>query len=231
MMNYKYAYLTGCFIFGIIWTIIFIKRPDLRKEQLFMSIVIAFFGLTEPLFFNQYWKPEFIIQIPNFNLGFESIILDFFYGGIAAVIYEYIFRDGLKYTRKVKKTERRKEIILALISAVALFFFFFAVLKLNIIYATSLELFGLGAILLYFRHDLLLPSFVSGIIMAVLAFAILLLLEMLFPGLINSWWQINLLSGITFLGIPIEEFLWHFALGFGLGSIYEVWKGLKIINN
>ena len=77
MVDYRFAYLFGTSLFGLVWLYIFLRRPDLRKEQLFMSCLLILGGLTEPLFFGQYWHPYFLISIPGINIGIESILLCF----------------------------------------------------------------------------------------------------------------------------------------------------------
>lgn len=225
MEQYKFAYLTGCFLFGIIWLLIYKFRPDLRKEQLFMSYFISIFGLTEHLFFGSYWKPQFIFSIPGFNVGIESILLCFFYGGITSTLYEFVFSEHLKRYRKIPKSKRVLEIDLAIFLGSVLLFMFWLIFNINIIYSNSLAFIAVGTLFIWYRRDLFIPALLNGVIVSIVSFLILVLFGFLFKGIFDSWWQLNLLSGIRLLSVPVEEIIWHFCLGFAAGPMYEVWKG------
>lgn len=230
MVDYRFAYLFGCLIFGFIWFFIYFRRPDLRKEQLFMSFFVAIFGLTEPIFFGEYWRPQFVFSFSRLNLGLEDIFLCFFYGGITSTLYEFVFNDILKtYSRESKKT-RVLEVVVAILSGIAIFLLFWSTFKINIIYASAVGAISAGLVFVFFRKDLFIPAVVGGIIMSVVSFTILAFLGLIFNGIFDIWWRIDLLSGIRILSVPLEEIIWHFSLGFAAGPMYEVWKGYRDIS-
>jgi hypothetical protein len=225
MVNYHFAYLFGTLLFGLVWFYIFLRRPDLRKEQLSMSFFGAVFGLTELIFFGEYWHPQFIFSFPGLNLGIEDILLCFFYGGIASTLYEFVFNDVLKkYSRESKKT-RILEVVVAILSGIIMFLLFWSVFKISVIYASAVGGMAIGLVFIFFRKDLFIPAIVGGIIMSLLSFIILAFFGLIFKGIFDVWWRIDLLSGIRILSVPIEEIIWHFSLGFAAGPMYEVWKG------
>lgn len=225
MVNYRFAYLFGCFVFGIVWLFIYFLRPDLRKEQFFMSFFVAIFGLTEPIFFGEYWHPHFVFSFSSLNLGLEDILLCFFYGGIASTLYEFVFNDVLKtYSRESKKT-RILEVIIAILSGMTIFLLFWSTFKINVIYASAIGGIAAGLVFVFFRKDLFIPAIVGGIIMSLVSFIIMAFLGLVFKGIFDSWWRIDLLSGIRILSVPLEEIIWHFSLGFAAGPMYEVWRG------
>lgn len=225
MISFKFAYLLGTLAFGLVWLLIFIKRKDLRKEQLYMGALVGLAGFTEPLFYGSYWKPQFVFSLPNINIGFESIFLCFFYGGIASTLYEFIFNDVLKKTSRESQKERTLETLLSIFIGITVSLFSWSIFKINFIYATTFGLLSVGYTLTFFRKDLLVSGLVNGTIMAFLSFIILYVFGRIFPGIFDLWWRLDLLSGLKFLGVPVEEFIWHFSLGFGAGPMYEVWKG------
>lgn len=118
MESYRYAYLIGSLMFGVVWFYIYKRRPDLRKEQLFMSFVICLLGLSEHLFFGKYWKPQFIIALPAINAGIESLLLCFFYGGIASTLYEFVFNDVLRIYSRESQKQRTLEIAVSILLGV-----------------------------------------------------------------------------------------------------------------
>lgn len=227
MEYYRYAYLIGSLMFGAVWLYIYYKRPDLRKEQLSMSFAICILGLSEHLFFGKYWKPQFIFAIPAINAGIESLLLCFFYGGISSTLYEFVFNNVLKIYSRESQKQRTLEIAVSILLGSVVFLLLWSTLSVNIIYATSAALLIVGVVLVYFRKDLLLSALVGGLVMAILSLSILLAFGLLFDGIFDAWWQIDLLTGYKIFHVPFEEVLWHFCLGFAVGPMYEVWKGFS----
>src|SRR3989339_1374939 len=86
-------WLTFSLILLGIWTLIWIVKPSVRKEMLWVSIVTAPLGLTEPMFVPEYWNPPSLFDLAA-RTGFdiESLIFCFAIGGIGAVLYESVFR-------------------------------------------------------------------------------------------------------------------------------------------
>jgi len=58
-----------------------------------------------------------------------------------------------------------------------------------------------------------------------------LLVEQLTPGWIVNTWQLNNFSNRFILGIPLEEYVWHFLAGTNASIIYKFWKNSKTISN
>src|SRR3954463_3005981 len=89
--SYHYAYLTGATLFAIPWLVIYLFRPDLRREMLIMSALNGIYGLTEHFYYGEYWHPILAFKVPGLNAGLESIYLMVVYGGLAAAIYKVVF--------------------------------------------------------------------------------------------------------------------------------------------
>ena len=93
----------------------------------------------------------------------------------------------------------------------------------------SLLVMLIGAIVIvYARHDLLLESVGSGLLLTAFAFIYYQILLIFFPQLFINQWFIHNLSGLLPLGIPLEEYLWHFAWGALIGPAYEYLKGVRL---
>jgi hypothetical protein len=45
--------------------------------------------------------------------------------------------------------------------------------------------------------------------------------QQIYPGIIPAWWRLNKISGMAFLGVPIEELAWGFSWGLVAGPVYE----------
>lgn len=227
MANYKYAFFLGSLIFGIVWLWIFLKRPDLRKEQIFMSFFICLFGFTEHIYYGNYWTPEFLIDLKVVNVGFESLLLSFFYGGIASSSYELIASKKLKKLRYTKRKQRLMEVIISILTGALTFAVFWQIIDINIIYASGIGFLVTGLLISYFRKDLFYPALLNALIFGFLSLGILILFGIIFNGIFDAWWRMDMLTGYRIMQVPIEELMWHLGLGFAAGPLYEIWKGYK----
>lgn len=222
MIDYKYAYLIGCLIGLAVWLFLFLYRKKIRKEMLFMSLLIAPLGpISEFFYFRDYWKPEYILNI--LGVGIEDLLFGFIIGGIAAAIYEEFFVKKFKRT----KGEKNSAIILLGIIGIVLLILFIYFFKINSIYASSLGFLIIGIMILFRRRDLIKNAILSGILVALIMFIIYLVYFLIFPNLVNKWWYLKDISGILILKVPIEELIWGFSWGFLAGPFYEFWKGYK----
>lgn len=223
MFDYKYAYLFGSLITLVIWMFFFIKRKDLRKEMLLLSVVTMVLAPTNILYYGEYWKPQFVIDFYNF--GIESIIVCFTYGGIVGVIYEYVFRETTYKLRsigsQIPKFEFAVSFLLGVVSILVLELF----TNLNVIYTTSTGMIVMGILFIYFRRDLLIPSIFSGLFSVTLSVVVYWIMLIFFPRFFDLVWVPDTISNIRWLLIPVEEYYFHFALGFAIGVMYEVEKG------
>ena len=220
MVGYKYLIGTG--IFFVIWLSLFLYRKKLRKEMLVMGFIYALMGpLTSFLFLRDYWNPDYLFSI--FGFGIEDILFGFFIGGIAAIIYEAFF---IKKFRRVKK-ETNQKIFYLIIIGIILFFVLNLVFKLNTIYASSIGLVIIAIVILIQRKDLIKNAIASGILVTIIIFIFYLTFILIFPNIIETWWQLEKISGILLLGVPIEELLWGFSFGFLAGPFYEFWQGKR----
>ena len=70
----------------------------------------------------------------------------------------------------------------------------------------------------------------SAFMFLFLYFAYFLTLIAIAPGYVEKVWNLQAITGILILGIPIEELLFALSFGFIWSSIYEhlSWKKLKL---
>lgn len=222
-------WLVFSLILFVIWLIIFLFRKAVRKEMLWASIFTAPFGLTELLFVPEYWNPPSLFNLAA-KTGFdiESFIFCFAVGGIGAVIYEYFFKVKHK---KMSKHEMHghKYHLLALFSPVFVLFLLYFLTELNPIYSASISMLigGIAAILC--RHDLKKKILFGGVLFLVLYFLFFLSFNLIYPGAVSQIWNLNAISGILILGIPLEELLFAFTFGLMWSSVYEHIKGYELI--
>jgi hypothetical protein len=212
--------------FFIIWLILYLKRSDLRKEMLIMSLLVAPFGFTQYFYIHDYWHPAYAFGMIFGMAGIEDIIWCFFIGGIAVVVYEEIF--GIKYSKRRAENHPFWMLGFAL-SAVAIFFIGSILLGFNSMYVSIAIMLFFGVSVLLFRHDLLRHAFFSGLFMGgIMFFFYLLFFNNVFDGIIQKWWFLKNVSGILILGVPIEELIWGFSWGFVAGPAYEFISGVRL---
>ncbi len=228
----QYAWLVWSLILLVIWGLVYfsLKNRESKKEMFVVSLWTSFLGLTEPLFVPEYWSPPSLFNLA-IKTGFdiESLLFAFGVGGLAVAIYERIFR--IKHEQVITKERhkpRHKYHLLALFSAPIIFILLLVFTNLNPIYSTSIAFIGGGLATWYCRPDLKKKMFASAFIFTFLYFSYFLTLIIVYPGYVESVWNLAAISGIFIFGIPLEELMFAFGLGFLWSSLYEHIKWYKI---
>jgi len=227
LIPYRFTYLIGSVIFMIPWLILYLLRKDIRAEMLMMSILMAFASfITGYLFWTiDWWQPE---TITGTKVGIEDLILGFANGGVAAAIYEEIFKKH--FSRRRHDKNKIKLVILILFSIIFIFYLFY-IIRLTSFLASAIVMTLFGILILYLRRDLVLDAIVSGLLMAIVSIPVYLILEIVSPGWIDKTWLYSFLSEIKILGIPIEDLIFYFLAGFIAGPFYETWQGYRLIES
>jgi magnesium-transporting ATPase (P-type) len=221
---YPYYYLIGTLWLGLLWGIIFFSRKDLRKQMMTVSLFISLFGITEHFwYYGKYWQPEWILKVPYLNTGFEDYLLCFFYGGIAAALYEFVTR------RHLVKDSRKKPSLTAFIIAILTGFSVVAIIEYytswNIIISTGTAIFTSGLVVIAYRRDLLKPAFQNFLLMILVTIYWQAPLRLLFPDMYERFWILEQTSQKMLFGVLYEEYFFHVCLAFGIGPLYEMTFG------
>lgn len=221
---YRTAYLVGALIFGIVWTVIFVWRKDLRREMLVMSFLAGIMGpLSEHFYLKDYWQPKY--WFPAY-LRIEDFLAGFFLGGIGAVGYELVWRKKHKCACGLKTNWALP--VLAFLG-LSLMVFLFHGLGWNSIYASIVSFVILALFLLIFRPEMVKASVGSGLVLALVMLVFYLIYQKIYPGIITEWWNLNNISGVLIAGVPIEELLWGFSWGMVAGPLYEFSAKVKLV--
>ena len=226
-MTYHYVWLVWSSAFLLPWVLLYALFPQHRVGMWQASVVMAPFGLTEPIFVPEYWNPPSLFELAQ-RTGFdiESFIFSFAIGGIAAVLYNIILRkrmEMLNLEERHHSRHRRHRWALAVpfVSFPILYF-----LPWNPIYAgiAAMVLGAIAAVLC--RPDLKANTLVGGILFLALYTVFLLGLKWSAPGYIEQVWNFDALSGVRIYGLPLEELLFGFSFGLMWTGIYEhfTWK-------
>lgn len=232
-ISFKYAYLIANFFFLAVWLLIFLRAKHLRRPMLIMSLIAASFGpISELWYFADYWKPEIALPLPVVG-GVEDLLFGFSIGGIGAFAYESLFVRGLcKCEEKKLKREWFLLVFFAVVGVSMIILNNF--LGLNSIFASSIAMIIVAAVMLYFRPDLITNALGSAFLVAATMFIIYFFGQELFPTA-HAWMlRIWKLSGtpqgvIIFKHIPWTEMLWGLSWGLVWGSMYEFLVGARKI--
>ncbi len=182
-------------LFGI-WFILFITRPTLRRELIWVSILTMPLGLTEPLFVPEYWNPPSLFNLAA-RTGFdiESLIFSFALGGVAAVFYEAVTK---KRHRRVFEPHGKSVHWIAIAFPLLVFLPLYFFTALNPIYSVIISA-ALGAIaVIACRQDLAKQILMGGVCFATLYFSSFLLINLAFPKFV-TYWNLRMLSGVLIL--------------------------------
>lgn len=226
MVNYQYSYLIGSLIFLLIWLLMYLWRKNIRKEIWIFSLIFGVLAFpANYIYLQDWWHP---LTITRTILGIEDFILGFATGGVAAVIFEDVFKKKIKI-RKSRK-DKSINILSILILILTLFIGSYFILGLHSFWV-SLIVFGIPTLIIWLkRKDLIIDSLFSGILLVIVSFPSYWIPELISPGVVEKLWYLDKLSGIIFLGQPLEDIIWWFFAGIFIGPLYEYWQEGKLIN-
>lgn len=230
MVGYQYTYLIGDIILLILWLILFLWRKDIRKEMLVISLI---FGIMSPIFailvISDWWRP---LTITGTALGIEDFLFGFGIGGVASVVYSFLFNKRVKIKKVKKLKEEKRDLNFTFLISLLLVLFLVGVLviKLNTFISAIISLI-IPIIIIYIkRHDLIKDSLLSGLLVLIASIIGYHILNFITPGFFNEFWLFQNIGRIIVLGIPLEEHIWFFTFGAFIGPLYEYWKEGKLIN-
>lgn len=226
-----YVWLIWSLFFLIFWIILYLSKPYFRKEMISISLATTLLGLTEPLFVPAYWNPPTLFNLAQ-RTGFdiESLIFTFAIGGTGSVLYRAIYkRNVAKMEIGEMKHSRHRFHIYILTSPIPIFLLLAIFTNLNHIYCGVIAMFAGALLTLYCRPDLKWKIWVGGLLFLIYYFVFFISLLAVFPDYVVHVWNLKALTGILFLGIPLEELLFAFSFGMLWSSLYEhiLWYKMK----
>ena len=222
MIPENYVWLVWSSVFLLPWLAIFIGFPQYRRMMLWASLFTTPFGLTEPLFVPEYWSPPSLFDLAR-TTGFdiESLIYCFSIGGISAALYN-IFTG--QTPQPVGEMERHRPLHRHHYKALAAPFVTFPLmyfLPWNPIYPAIVAM-VVGAVAnMLCRPDLKWKTWIGGLLFLLYYVIFLAGLEWTAPGYIERVWNLDALSGIRILFLPVEELLFAIVFGMYWSGVYE----------
>ena len=222
-MSNQYAYITGCSILFIVWTYMFVKRKDLRSEMLWASLWGMPFGFIDFFLVPTYWNPDSLFGlIKRYGVGIESFLFLFLMSGISAAIYEFVWKKKLV---RLPHAGRPHLWLLFFIPA--------AYVTMSIMFPTKsiynlMVVTAVGAsVVAFLRRDLRKHIFMSALIFSLLYLAVFVFINLIFPNLVYTFYNLKNLWGVMVLGVPVEEIVVAFCAGAFWSTIYEYTKAYR----
>ena len=227
----QYVWLIWSLLILGLWAVIYFVRKDHRQIMLRVSLGTMLFGLTEPLFVPEYWSPPSLFNLAE-KTGFdiESFVFSFAIGGIGSVIYQFVFPSvPVPLHESERRNTRHRFHLLMLFLPFVVFPLLAFVTNLNHIYCGMLALSAGALATLYCRPDLKRKILIGGVLFAVLYFLYFGSILIFFPEYVRTYWNLNALSNVLILGIPLEELLFGFTFGMYWSGVYEhfTWYALS----
>ena len=208
-----------------IWLVLYLLRKDTRKEMWAASLYV---GIASPLTAFLWWTRGWWLppNITGTRVGIEDFILGFACGGIAAVLYEEIFKKEFR-PRKGKRHDLGFILLsLFMFGGIA---FGFNVLGLPSFWATAVSLFETAVIFMVLRRDLFWDALGSAVFMTLACLPFYFTAMAVSSEWIGATYDVGNLSGQLAMGIPIEELVFFFLFGFLAGPAYEYWQNERLI--
>ena len=201
-----YPYLGGSLILLLVAAAALAAFPGQRRAMLISGLLSAPYAFASFAFVPEYWNP---VRVATFVAGPEDIIFSFANGCIVWAAGTWLVRSRIsthiEFTRVMKR--------------------YLALTVLGLVVSVPIQTAGGGAmnaalaagavvglIILYKRWDLW-PIGLAGTVSftAIYSVAVLAIMSAC-PHFLDQW-QLANLSGIIWLGAPIEEFVWAAAYG------------------
>ncbi len=215
-----YEYLTWTVLLGVAWLVFFVSQRNIRRKILWSSVIAAPFSIGELYYIPNYWAPQTLFNLGiRFSLDIEAFLLMFFLGGLAGAIYETV----IKNQRKAKQHTCRPTCTcyLGLLITLVTFLVLIKITSWNIIYPSSIAALAGGIFAFSLYKNLRAHILLGGVLFMLLYLISLAIMNVLFPSWILTTWNMNTLSNILILGVPIEELFFGFAFGTLWTSLYE----------
>jgi hypothetical protein len=218
----QYVWLCWSSVFLIAWLVLYAAFPMHRRAMWWASVFTMPFGLTEPLFVPAYWSPPSLFDLAS-RTGFdiESLIFCFGIGGVGAVLYNIATGSSVRSVATHERhSQRHRYHRIALATPFVLFPVLY-MLPWNPIYPAILAM-AIGSVAtLLCRPDLWKKTWVGGLLFLVYYGILLGGLEWSTPGYIERVWNLDALSGLSLIHLPVEELLFALMFGFYWSGVYE----------
>lgn len=221
---YTYVYLLGSLLFVPVWLVFFWRLAGARREMLVMSALFVCIGVPMEalLYTRDWWHP---MTVTGTRIGVEDFIYSIGNGGYMAALYVALTRFSSQRSAPPALPLRLGPVITLVVVPLCLVYGF----GVHSFVATSVGSLVALAIVLGARPDLTTLAAVTGVVGTILAIPVYVAMEAVFPGSIAATWDLQHLSGVLPLGIPIEDLLWYLYTCALWGTYYKFAAGERLV--
>jgi hypothetical protein len=218
----QYVWFLWASSFLIPWVLLYWRFRSHRRIMMQASLATMPFGLTEALFVPEYWSPPSLFDLARrTDFDFESLIFCFAIGGVGVVLYNVLSgKQPVPVSAEYRRLPLHRHHWLA-IAAPFIVFPILYFLPWNPIYPAIVAMVVGSVANILCRPDLKHKTWIGGVLF--MAFYTIFIggLELLVPGYIDEVWNMESLSGVMLLRIPLEEYLFAFTFGMYWAGVYE----------
>ena len=229
MVDYTYTYLLMGTLFVLVWLLLFLLNPPLRKEMFLIGAMWAILGsTTDFVYFRDWWSP---VTLNGSAFSLEIFVAAFGICGTASVLHKALLRKAPSPPSRDLITGAGLKRVVILIAPLYLFFFGGSFwLGLNSFVVTIIVL--LVPTLLFWWQDrrLISGSLVNGVMLLLVATIIYSILEFLTPGWIEAFYHFRNTPHIVVLNMPIDDAVWYFLAGAFFAAFLPWWQGSNAKN-
>lgn len=168
-----------------------------------------------------WWLPA---TITGTRIGLEDFLIGVSNAGIAIALYIELFHRRFYH---FAHRDNRKSLTLLIVATCILFWSLFNIAHLNSFYSCIVSLSFYSAALIFMRHELLVSSLISGLLMVVASIPVYLITIAIFPDFVEHTYPYELVTSANLFTIPIQEFIFYFFFGFMVPTMYEYWQNLR----
>jgi hypothetical protein len=224
----SFAYLVGDLILLLFFGLLYFFRPEGRKAMRWTAAGMAPAGPLSEYWHRDYWQPLYLLEwrFGPWRFGVEDLLFSFAFAGLSAGVFAWVKRrerqgGALFWPLMAGRMALRVALVLILLGLGV------EGARWNSIYASMASFLLLSLLVLLRRPDLLLPALATGGIAALGMWAFYAaLFTQVFPGIFSEWWRLEKVSGISLLGVPLEEPAWAFFGGLFCGLLFPSLEGL-----
>lgn len=217
-----YEWLAFALSWDVVWLMLFVFKPHVRRQMLWVSLFTTLTGFAEPIFVPRYWNPPSLFNLASTtHFDVESLVFSWGTGGIGSVFYEVAlnFKHRKMGTGELRHEQRWLHMA-SLASMPVVFAVLYLLTNLNPIYCVCAALFVGAVAAVACRPDLGWNTLLGGVLFLGLYFVMFSLILLAFPAFITAW-NLSALSGVLVLGVPLEELMFAFTFGMMWSGVYE----------
>ena len=222
MISDQYVWLVWSIALLVPWVVAYAVFPPQRNAMIWASLFTTPFGLTEPFFVPRYWSPPSLFDLAR-TTGFdiESFIFAFGIGGIGAVFYNLVTGRRFMPLASSERHLRRHALHDWALGVPFISFPALYLLGWNPIYPAIAAMILGAAAAIWCRPDLVSKTWIGSLLFVAYYTLFLAGVEWTMPGYIARVWNLNALSGLRIIGMPIEEVLFAAAFGAYWSGVYD----------